>query len=68
MRISTVERAYEIAHSGEACDITQLKQKLSREGYFDVNQQLHGPTISRALRAAISAARQAASAAGGAQT
>jgi hypothetical protein len=54
---SAVERAFELAGSGEVQSIDRLGRALRREGYaMDV---LTGPLLLKQLRARISAVRQA---------
>ena len=62
-RMSTLERAYALARSGECAGVSEIKAKLKREGYADVAGQLYGPTIQRALRELCTQARANPSAA-----
>jgi hypothetical protein len=45
--VSAVERAFELARSGECKNIDQIRSKLSREGYDQ--DQILGPQLSRQL-------------------
>lgn len=57
-RPTTVERAYDLARSGEFSTVGAIKDRLKREGYSDIAGQLYGPTIQRALRDLCSQAQQ----------
>jgi hypothetical protein len=46
---TTVERAYELAQSGECAGVDAIRRRLSREGYTDAPQQLSAPTLRRSL-------------------
>ena len=50
IRLSTIERAYELAKSGECESIRAIKDRLKAESYFDVDGQLYGPTLQADLR------------------
>jgi hypothetical protein len=56
-RLSTLERAFQIARSGEVLDIQQLKRAVKKEGY--AADQIHGRAISKQLRTIIAAATPA---------
>jgi hypothetical protein len=45
-----IERAYEIARSGDVQQFDEIPRILIGEGYADVHQQLGGATIRRQLR------------------
>jgi hypothetical protein len=45
-----LERAFELARSGEYRDLRDLERKLRREGFADIEQHLSGQTIRRQLR------------------
>jgi hypothetical protein len=49
-RPTTIERAYDLAKSGEYATVGAIKDQLKREGFSDIAGQLYGPTIQRALR------------------
>lgn len=48
-RVPTVERAYQLARSGEYSNVAELKGKLKAESYGDADAQLAGPFIRRQL-------------------
>jgi hypothetical protein len=56
-RLSTLERAFQIARSGEVLDIQQLKRAVKKEGY--AADQIHGRALSKQLRTIIAAATPA---------
>lgn len=45
----TVERALELAESGEYTSVNHVRQQLRREGHTDVHTQLSGPHINRQI-------------------
>ena len=47
---NTVERAYELARSGECASIADIRRRLSSEGCEYVTRHLMGRTIQRELR------------------
>ena len=49
-RPTTLERAYQLAEGGTCRSVSDIKARLSEEGFMDVHDQLHGPSTSRALR------------------
>lgn len=55
LRMTTLERAFELAGSGDFADIYSLKQRLSREGY--VVDQLTGPVLLAQIKSLMRAAR-----------
>ena len=52
-----IERAYQIADSGEVSDILHIKTRLNLEGYFEIDAHLDGSTIRRDLKRRIAAAQ-----------
>ena len=56
-RFTTVERAYQLASSGECAGVGEIKGRLRAEGFTDVQGQLYGPTITSALRRLCESAR-----------
>lgn len=48
-RLSTVERAYELARSGTVRSVDEIRAKLTREGHESVIAHLSGPTLKRDL-------------------
>jgi hypothetical protein len=59
-RPTTIERAYQLAKSGDCASVTEIKAKLRSEGYTDAPGQLYGPTIQRSLRQLCAEAKAAA--------
>jgi hypothetical protein len=53
-----VERAYQIARSGRAADVDDIKAVLKREGYLNVAGGLTGPILLHALRDLCAASRE----------
>ncbi len=53
-----VERAYQIARTGQAANVDDIKATLKREGYFNVSGQLAGPVLLKALRDLCIASRR----------
>ncbi|HEY2708832.1 MAG TPA: hypothetical protein VGI95_12335 [Caulobacteraceae bacterium] len=49
-RPTTLERAYELAGSGECENVAVLKRRLKTEGFADVERQLYGPVLQTELR------------------
>ena len=49
-RPTTVERAYQLARTGECRSVSEIKKRLRDEGFFDVNGQLYGPWLAKDLR------------------
>jgi hypothetical protein len=62
-RYTTVERAYQLAGSGECAGVGEVKDRLRAEGFTDVQGQLYGPTITSALRKLCESSRAEAAAA-----
>lgn len=58
MEKSIIERALEIAASGTVRNIISIERRLSREGYEQVDQHLHGRAIRNRLNAMIRATEQ----------
>ena len=49
MRRMTIERAYELARSGDYANPTQICARLRQEGYYDAQVQLQGTAIRKSL-------------------
>ncbi len=47
---STLERAFEVARSGNAKSLQDVQKTLEHEGYWDVRAQLSGIGIRRDLK------------------
>ncbi len=60
-RPSTLERAFELARSGECTSTSEIRLRLKRERYDQVEAHLQGPSISRQLRLLCEEARRAPS-------
>ena len=56
----TVERAFELASSGEFRNIAEVQKQLEREGYSSTADHLSGSSIRRQLRVLVKASRAAA--------
>ena len=54
---TVVERAYELAASGEFSRVSDIAQRLSKEGYASPREHLEGRMIQSALRKACAASR-----------
>ncbi len=57
MEKSLIERALELAATGEYVRIDQIERKLNAEGYTNVVSHLDGPTLRRQLREVSQRAR-----------
>ena len=55
---STLERAFELARSGECASTSEIRQRLKRERYDSVEAHLQGPSITRQLRLLCEQARR----------
>jgi hypothetical protein len=51
--VSAIERAFQLARTGEYPTIELIKKQLSREGYAQVELHLGGLLIKRQLREAM---------------
>jgi hypothetical protein len=60
MTMTTLERAFELAKSGDYESVTEIRAKLKAEGY--ALSQLEGPSLNRQLRELCKASRKAAEA------
>lgn len=49
-RPTIIERAYQLAASGDCRTVSDVKMALQGEGYSAIRENLHGLTITRALR------------------
>lgn len=59
---NTVERAYELARSGQYATITQIRMQLRREGYSHVDGHTVGLGLRRELTRLMRAGRVTAAA------
>jgi hypothetical protein len=57
-QLSTLERAFELARSGECATTTDIRQRLKQERFDSVEAHLQGPSITRQLRKLCEEARQ----------
>jgi hypothetical protein len=57
IRPSTIERAFQLAKSGEYADVGAIRQQLTKEGLPDPEGQISGPTLLRQLRQLCANAR-----------
>jgi hypothetical protein len=58
IRSSTIERAYELARSGQFRTVSRIRDRLRAEGYADATAHFSSPTLVADLRRLIAAARQ----------
>ena len=54
-RMTALERAFQLARSGEVSALSEIRRTLHREGYS--GNQIEGPTLKRQLTGLIKAAR-----------
>ena len=57
--LSTLERAFELARSGECTNTADIRLRLKRERFDAVEGHLQGPAINRQLRLLCDEARRA---------
>jgi hypothetical protein len=55
-KLSALERAFQLAKSGEVAGLTQIASSLNREGYSA--SQIEGPLLKRQLANLIKTARK----------
>ncbi|HVP83161.1 MAG TPA: hypothetical protein VMS78_00435 [Rhizomicrobium sp.] len=48
-RPTTLERAFQLANSGECANVDQIRLRLKREGYSDGQAHTKGPSIRNQL-------------------
>lgn len=60
MTLSTIERAFQLARSGQVADLPSLKRRLKSDGCRAVDALLAPRTLSRHLQAICAAAFTAA--------
>jgi hypothetical protein len=58
-RPSTVERAYQLARSGECLGLKDVHLRLSSEGHLDIRAHLYGRSIIADLGRLMQAAQKA---------
>ena len=54
-RVTTIERAFQLAKAGACRSISDIRNQLSAEGYDGVHGHLDGMSIKRQLNAALAA-------------
>ncbi len=54
---STLERAFELARSGECANPAEIRVRLKKERHDQVDAHLQGPSITRQLRQLCDEAR-----------
>ena len=57
-RLTTLERAFQLARTGEYAKVSDIRTKLLQEGYGDAGTQLYGPSLRRQLSALCVTARE----------
>jgi len=45
-----LERAFELARTGEFLNVKMLEKRLAREGYAKADPHIHSPSVRRQLR------------------
>lgn len=50
IRPTTIERAYQLAASGECAGVGEVRSRLQAEGFSNIAGHLYGSTITAALR------------------
>lgn len=58
-RVTTVERAYQLASSGEVFSLTEIRKQLRAEGYHDAPAHLAGVALVTELRRLLAVSRKA---------
>jgi len=58
--MSIIERAFEIARSGDCRDMLDLEVRLKREGFEQVHGHISGPSVRKQLRALLEAGHRRA--------
>lgn len=56
-RPTTLERAFQLAKSGEYPTISDIRRQLKTEGFSDAPSQISGPSMLKQLRKLCEAAR-----------
>lgn len=54
-RVTTIERAFQLAKAGTCRSISDIRNQLSAEGYDGIHGHLDGMSIKRQLNAALAA-------------
>lgn len=58
-RFTTLERAFQLAKSGDCASVTQIRERLKKEGYSDWQSHTKGPSIRSQLNALCAKAAKA---------
>jgi hypothetical protein len=61
---TTLERAFQLAKSGDCASVAQIRERLKKEGYSDWQSHTKGPSIRAQLNALCAEAVKAKSATG----
>jgi len=48
--LTTIERAFALARTGECTNVAEIRKRLRAEGFDQVDAHLSGPAIARQLR------------------
>ena len=54
-RLTALERAFDLARSGQFSDLKEIRRAIEREGYY--GNQIEGPALKRQLTGLMNAAR-----------
>lgn len=65
-KLRVLERAFELARSGECAGVQDIKAKLKAEHFTGIDDQLYGPSLVRQLKQLCDAARREIASAEGA--
>lgn len=57
-KLRVLERAFELARSGECAGVQDIKAKLKAEHFTGIDDQLYGPSLVRQLKQLCDAARR----------
>jgi hypothetical protein len=58
-RPTTLERAFELARSGECGGVQDIRRRMKAEGYTSVGDQLYGKSLYAQLKSLCDAAKAA---------
>jgi hypothetical protein len=58
-RLTTLERAFQLAKSGDCASVTQIRERLKKEGYSDWQSHTKGPSIRAQLNSLCAQATKA---------
>jgi hypothetical protein len=57
-KLRVLERAFELARSGECAGVQDIKARLKAEHFTGIDDQLYGPSLVRQLKQLCDAARR----------